>query len=371
MADSKPPAGPLAGIRVLELAGLGPTPFAAMMLADLGASVLRIDRPGAPLISAGDPQLDTLNRGRPSLALDLKAPEAMATLTELVARADVIIEGYRPGVAERLGLGPDALHGINPRLVYARMTGWGQTGPLAQKAGHDINYLALTGGLHMIGPADRPPPPPLNLVGDFGGGGMFAVTGILAALVERTASGKGQVIDCAMVDGATTLLAQAYAWRDMGFWSDERGANLLDGGAYFYRCYQTADGGYLAVGAIEPQFHQAFIEGLGLDPADFADHMDRRHWPSRAERIAEVIAARPRDEWVSVFDAFDACVSPVLTPAEAPAYPANAQRGLFVDGAPAPAPRLSRTPGRAGRPSVSGEGGREALRDWGINPGSM
>lgn len=366
MSASFSPAGPLVGVRVLELAGLGPTPFAAMMLADLGASVLRIDRVGTPAVSAGDPRLDTLNRGRPSVALDLKSPEAMATLFKLVDRADVLIEGYRPGVAERLGLSPDVLQALNPRLVYARMTGWGQTGPLAQKAGHDINYLALTGGLHMIGPADRPPPPPLNLVGDFGGGGMFAVTGILAALVERATSGRGQVIDCAMVDGATTLLAQAYAWRDMGFWSDYRGANLLDGGAYFYRCYETADGGHLAVGAIEPQFHHAFITGLGLDPDDFADHMDRRHWPARAARIAEVVSRRTRDDWVDAFAPFDACVSPVLTPAEAPGYAANSARGLFIGGRPAAAPRFDRTRGVAGKPTVAGEGGREALRDWGI-----
>ncbi|MFC3712896.1 CaiB/BaiF CoA transferase family protein [Sphingoaurantiacus capsulatus] len=367
MNDNHSPAGPLVGVRVLELAGLGPTPFAAMMLADLGASVLRIDRTGGPAVSAGDSRLDTLNRSRPSLALDLKSPEAMATIAALVARADVLIEGYRPGVAERLGLGPDALHAINQRLVYARMTGWGQTGPLALKAGHDINYLALTGGLHMIGPGDRPPPPPLNLVGDFGGGGMFAVTGILAALVERATSGKGQVIDCAMVDGATTLLAQAYAWRDMNFWTDDRGENLLDGGAYFYRCYETADGGYLAVGAIEPQFHSAFIEGLGLDPADFDGQMDRRHWAARAARIAEVVRSRTRDDWVAAFDPFDACVSPVLTPAEAPAYHANAARDVFIGGAPAAAPRFDRTPGRTGKPTLSGEGGANALGEWGVD----
>jgi alpha-methylacyl-CoA racemase len=332
---------PLAGIRVLEFAGLGPTPFAGMMLADLGAEVTQVERPGAPAVSAGDPALDTLQRGRLSLPLDLKDPAAVAEIDARIAKTDVVLEGYRPGVMERLGLGPDRLTALNPKLVYARMTGWGQTGPLAMKAGHDINYIALTGGLHMIGPADRPPVPPLNLVGDFGGGGMFVVTGILAALVERAATGRGKVIDAAMVDGAAVLLAHTYGWRKMGFWSDERGSNLLDGAAYFYRCYRTADDKFIAVGAIEPQFHAQFIEGLGLPLAEFGDHMDRAHWAARSAQIEAVVAARTRDEWEVIFAPLDACVSPVLAPGEVEAYPANAARHVFKDGAPAPAPRFS------------------------------
>ncbi|WP_313808391.1 CaiB/BaiF CoA-transferase family protein [Sphingobium sp.] len=363
-------SGPLAGIRVVEFAGLGPTPFAAMMLADMGADVIRLDRPGGPLMSAGDGRLAFLNRSRASVAVDLKSEQGRDFARGLIERADIVIEGFRPGVMERLGLGPEVVAGPDTRLIYGRMTGWGQQGPLADKAGHDINYIAMTGALHMVGPADRPPPPPLNLFGDYGGGALFLVTGILAALVERGRSGRGQVVDAAMVDGAASLLTELFAWRAMGFWTDERGANLLDGGAYFYRCYATSDGRYMAIGAIEPQFHAAFITGLGLDPADFPDHMDRRQWHDRALRIEAVFRTRTRAEWVETFEPHDACVTPVLTPAEAAEHPANTDRRVFTAGdapQPVPAPRLSRTGSRiASPPGLPGEGGRAALIRFGV-----
>lgn len=369
--DAGRSSGPLAGTRVVEFGGLGPTPFAAMMLADMGAEVIRIDRLQPLAVSPGDGRLAFLNRGRSSIALDLKAERGIALAREIVGRADVLLEGFRPGVMERFGLGPDALAGAGSRLIYARMTGWGQDGPLAHKAGHDINYVALTGGLHMVGPADRPPPPPLNLFGDYGGGALFVVVGILAALVERQRSGAGQVVDAAMVDGAASLLTELFSWRAMGFWQPERGANLLDGGAYFYRCYETADGGYIAVGAIEPQFHADLIAGLGLDPADFRDHMDRASWPQRAERLAAIFRTRNRDDWVETFARYDACVTPVLTAEEAAVHPANVARGVFTsDGPPQPrpAPRFSRTPSEIGAaPVLAGGGGRAALDRFGID----
>ena len=362
-------AGPLSGIRIVEFAGLGPTPFAAMLLADYGADVLRIDRKGQPDLSPGDGRQDFLNRSRSSLALDIKSPEGLALARRLIGKADVLLEGYRPGVMERLQLGPEAAFALNPRLVYARMTGWGQTGPLAHKAGHDINYVALTGGLHMMGSADAPPPPPLNVVGDFGGGGMLVVSGILAALVERDSSGRGQIVDAAMIDGAALLLTQLYAWKAMGFWSSRRAANLLDGGAYFYRCYETADG-YVAVGAIEPQFHAALIAGLGLNLEDFSDHMNRALWPERSRQLEALFKTRTRDEWIAMLAPFDACVSPVLTQDEAVRHPANTGRDVFTRGdapQPNPAPRFSRTPAQIRRPpTLPGESGREALRAWGI-----
>jgi alpha-methylacyl-CoA racemase len=359
--------GPLAGVRVVEFAGLGPTPFACMMLADLGADIVRLDRPGGPGMLAGAPALDTLNRGRASLEVDLKAPHAEDLILDLCRHADVVIEGYRPGVMERLGFGPDRLLTANPKLVFARMTGWGQEGPLASFAGHDINYIAMTGALHLIGPSDAPPPPPLNLIGDFGGGGMYAVTGILAALLERERSGLGQVIDIAMVDGVSSLLAQAHAWKSMGFWNDERSANLLDGAAYFYRCYETSDARFLAVGAIEKKFHDAFVEGLGLTVGDFSNHMDRRTWPERARLVAEAIGQSNLSHWMNLFEARDACVSPVLTLEEAAAHPFNRARNMFSDGAPNPAPRFSRSLTEAGCPSLAGEGAEALLARWGVS----
>lgn len=352
-------SGPLSKIRIVEFAGIGPTPFAAMMLADMGADIIRIDRPGGPAVSVGVPTLDVLNRSRRSIALDLKDPASVDIAMRLCAAADVVLEGFRPGVMERLGFGPEVLLAANPALVYARMTGWGQTGALSQKAGHDINYMAQSGALSLIGDAASPPIPPLNFVADFGGGATFVVVGILAALVESQSSGQGQMVDAAMVDGSALLTAQVHGWRSMGFWDDTRSANLLDGAAYFYRCYETADNGYLAVGAIEPQFHAAFIAGLGLLLDDFDHQFDRSLWPARSRQIATVIQTRSRDDWMEIFDPLDACVTAVLTLDEAAEHPANRERDLLAirDGSlqPMPAPRFNRTPSAVWRsPSAPG-----------------
>lgn len=357
--------GPLAGVKVVEFAGLGPTPFAGMMLADLGAEILRVERTGAAQQVEGLPEW--MDRGRPSIALDLKSPAGRRTALRLVQAADILLEGFRPGVMERLELSPDACLAANPALVYVRITGWGQTGAQAMKAGHDINYIARAGALWPIGVPDAPPPPPLNLVGDFGGGGVLAVAGALAALVEARASGRGQVVDAAMVDGAALLTTQLHGWRAGGFWRDARSANLLDGGCYFYRCYAAADGGWLAVGAIEPQFHAALLQGVGFSAAEFAPQMDRYAWPARADRLAARFAERPRDTWVEAFENLDACVSPVLSPAEAAVDAENAGRGLFftaADGSrrPSPAPRFSRT---SQAPGEDGDA-RARLAAWGV-----
>ena len=370
------PGGALRAIRVLEFTGLGPTPFAAMMLADHGAQVLRVERIGAVSAAGGDEHFNHLHRNRPAVAIDLKDSAGLALARHLAACADVLIEGYRPGTMERLGLGPDDLLPANPRLIYARMTGWGQDGPLARTAGHDINYLAMTGALYVMNPAGDVPVPPINLVANFGGGGMAMVAGILAALVERATSGQGQVIDAAMVDGASLLMTQVFAWTHMGIWREGRGNNLLDGSAYFYRCYRAACGGWIAVGALEPQFHDLFIAGLGLDPTQFPDHLDPAHWAARAERIAAVIARRSRAEWVARFADSDACVTPVLSPAEAAVHPANRARAMHGGGPaapqPMPAPRLSRTPGSLRRPAaLAGEGSVATLTDWGIDSDRM
>ncbi|NKQ53227.1 CoA transferase [Amycolatopsis sp. K13G38] len=333
-------AGPLTGLRVVELAGIGPGPHAAMLLADLGADVVRVERPGSK-------DRDALLRGRRSVFADLKTAEGRDRVLGLAGAADVLIEGYRPGVAERLGVGPQACHAVNPRLIYGRMTGWGQEGPLAQRAGHDINYISLTGSLHAIGRAGERPVPPLNLVGDFGGGSMFLLAGVLAALWERERSGQGQVVDAAMVDGASVLTQMMWAFRGQGSWSDERGVNLLDGGAPFYDTYACSDGRYVAVGAIEPQFYARLLDGLGLDAADLPAQLDTEGWPTVRARFTEVFGAHPRDHWEKVFAGTDACVTPVLTFAEAAQHPQMAARGTLteLDGVtqPAPPPRFSRT----------------------------
>ncbi|MCK9878930.1 CoA transferase, partial [Frankia sp. Ag45/Mut15] len=334
--------GPLAGLRVVELASIGPGPHAAMVLADLGADVIRVERPGA-----GQPTDHTL-RNRRWIRVDLKDPAGRTTVLDLLDRADVLLEGYRPGAAERLGLGPEVCLSRNPRLVYGRMTGWGQTGPLADRAGHDINYLSLTGLLHAIGPADRPPVPPLNLVGDFGGGSMLLVCGVLAALWERSVSGVGQVVDAAMVDGASVLAQLMWAFRGMGLWTDDREANTLDGAAPFYSTYTCSDGRYVAVGALEPQFYALLLAGLDLAGETLPGQYDRKGWPVLRARFAGAFASRTRDEWAAVFDGTDACVTPVLTFAEAGSHPHLAARSTIVtiDGVEqaAPAPRFSRTP---------------------------
>ncbi|MQA04368.1 MAG: CoA transferase [Streptosporangiales bacterium] len=359
-------SGPLAGIRVLELANLAPVPFACTVLSDLGAEVLRVDRADA----AEQPGTDPLARGRRVAAVDLKHPQGREAVLKLVAGADVLVEGFRPGVCERLGVGPADCQARNPRLIYARLTGWGQDGPLAASAGHDIDYLAVAGALWPIGPADRPPPPPLNYLGDFGGGGLLTVVGVLSALVERAQSGEGQVVDAAMVDGAALLSTALYGYRASGLWQDRRDGNPLDGAAPFYRCYTCADGGYVAVGAIEPQFYAALLHGLQLDPAELPDQYDPTRWPVLTERLAEVFASKTRDEWVAVFDGTDACVAPVLPPAEAAGHPHNAARGTFVDVAgvvqPGAAPRFSRTPGEVQGPPA-GPHTAEALTAWGVH----
>ena len=339
--------GPLAGIKVVELAGLGPGPHAAMLLADLGADVLRVERPvpSAGAVLGGD--RDDLLRNRRSITLDLKSPEGVERLLDIVEHADVMIEGLRPGAVERLGVGPDAAFARNPGLVYGRITGWGQDGPRARTAGHDLTYLAMTGMLHAIGPADRPPPPPLNLVADFGGGSMFLLTGILSALLERGRSGLGQIIDAAMVDGASVLGQGIWAMRGGGTWHDDRHANLLDGAAPFYACYRCADDRDVAVAAIEPPFYAALLDGLGIVGADLPEQFDPAGWPEMRERIAAVIATRSRDEWDEAFAETDACVAPVLSFAEAAVSEHAVARGTFVelDGVvqPRPAPRFSRS----------------------------
>jgi len=365
--------GPLEGIKVIEIAGIGPGPFAAMMLADLGADVLRVDR--AQNVHGGDPAhppFDLLNRGRRSVGVDLKRPEGVETVLRLAASADVLLEGFRPGVMERLGLGPDVCAARNPRLVYGRMTGWGQDGPLAQAAGHDINYIALAGALHPIGRRGEPPVPPLNLVGDFGGGGMLLAFGVVCALVERQRSGKGQVVDAAMVDGAAALMAMFYGLRHGGFWSEERGANLLDTGAHFYDVYETADGKYVSIGSIEPQFYAELLRLTGLDGAGLPRQMDRAHWPELKKQLAHVFKTRTRDEWCRIMEGTDVCFAPVLTMSEAPEHPHLRHRGTYVTVAgavqPAPAPRFSRTPGEIARPPAhAGQHTDEALRAWGFS----
>jgi alpha-methylacyl-CoA racemase len=367
--------GPLAGVKVLELAGIGPGPFCAMMLADMGADVLRIDR--AQSVVGGDPAnppADVLNRGRRSVALDLKHPDGVETLLTLVESADALIEGFRPGVCERLGFGPEVCLARNPKLVFGRMTGWGQDGPYAQMAGHDINYIALAGALEPIGRAGQLPLPPLNLVGDFGGGGMLLAFGVVCALLEAQRSGEGQVVDAAMVDGAAVLMTMFHAFRAMGIWNDERGTNLLDTGAYFYEVYETADGKYVSIGSLEPQFYATLLDKLGLadDPSMPRQH-DRSQWPAMKERFAEIFRTKTRDEWCELLEGTDACFAPVLSMAEAPRHPHNEHRGTFVtrNGVvqPAPAPRFSRTPAEIQRPpAFPGQHTDEALVEWGFDP---
>lgn len=362
--------GPLSGLRVVELAGLGPGPHAAMILADLGADVVRVDRPTGRF-DLGAPEHDVLLRGRRSVAADLKDPEGLALVQSLIARADVLLEGFRPGVTERLGLGPEECLTSNPRLVYGRITGWGQDGPRAAQAGHDLNYLGLTGVLSTIGRAGESPVPPLNLVADFGGGSMLLVVGVLAALNERERSGRGQVVDAAMVDGVAMLSQMVWSFRAQGGWADERGTNILDGGAPFYDTYRCADGRYVAVAAIEPQFWQQLLLGLGLAEEDLPGHFDRAGWPMLRARLTEVIAGRTREQWSEVFDGVDACVTPVVELNEALHEPHLSARGTYVevDGVQqaAPAPRFSRTPNDAPRaPGSVGADLAAVQQDWGL-----
>ncbi|UGY94465.1 CaiB/BaiF CoA transferase family protein [Streptomyces gobiensis] len=361
--------GPLAGVRVVELAGIGPGPFAGMLLADLGADVVRVDRPrGAGL--AVNPAYDVTNRNKRSVLVDLKAGDGPATVLDLVERADVLIEGYRPGVAERLGVGPAECLARNPRLVYGRMTGWGQQGPLARQAGHDIGYIALTGALGMIGPAEGPPVVPANLLGDYAGGSLYLVIGVLAALHHARARGEGQVVDAAIVDGASHLTAMIHGMIAAGGWQDRRAANLLDGGCPYYGTYETADGGFMAVGALEPQFYAEFIRLLGIgETAPSRD--DLAHWDELRQDIAARFKTRTREEWTEVFEGSDACVAPVLSLSEAPAHPHLAARDTFVEHSgitqPAPAPRFSATPGSVRTaPAQPGADTAEVAQDWDV-----
>jgi alpha-methylacyl-CoA racemase len=369
VTSASTPAGPLRGIKVIELAGIGPAPYACMLLADLGAEVLRLERPKGNIMGVIG-GFDILARGRRSVAVDLKAAGARELVLDLAQQADVLVEAFRPGVAERLGLGPDDCLGANGRLVYARMTGWGQEGPLAERVGHDINYASITGAIAAIGEKDRKPVPPLNLVADFGGGSMFCVLGVLAALVERESSGQGQVIDVAMVDGVSSLLSMAHGQRSAGMMPDARGSSLLDGGAPYYDTYRCADGEYMSVGAIEPQFYEELRRVLELP--DLPDQSDHANWPRMREMLAAKFATRTRAEWTEVFDGVDACVAPVMWLSEAKEHPHLKARGTIVEvngvAQPGPAPRFSRTPGSVGAPPrAPGEDTVAALSDWGID----
>jgi alpha-methylacyl-CoA racemase len=364
----------LNGFRVVEMGGIGPAPFAGALLGDLGADVLRIDRIARPGTEPDlPPRFDFYNRNKRSVALDLKQPAAVASVLHLAAQADALIEGFRPAVMERLGLGPEPCLAVNPRLVYGRMTGWGQEGPIAQEAGHDINYLALTGALHCLGDADRAPQPPLNLVADLGGGALYLVVGLLAAAMEARQSGKGQTIDVAMIDGVTHLMSAFQAFRQQGSWTDRRSDNIVDGGAPFYRSYATSDGKFVAVGAIEPQFYSSLLKVMGIGHERLPDQNDRSAWPEMRERFATIFATRTRDEWVAMAAGRDACLAPVLTIDEAPQHPQMQTRKVYAmfDGVrhPGPAPRFSRTPSTLGRPSPRpGADSRQALADWGVPP---
>jgi len=365
-------SGPLEGIRIIELAGLGPAPFAGMMLSDAGADIIRVDRSDrASYPPREEPHVDLMNRGRRSIAVDLKHPDGVALLLRLVDGADGLMEGFRPGVAERLGLGPEVCLARNPKLVYGRMTGYGQTGPMAQAAGHDIDYIAISGALEAVGRAGERPVPPLNLVGDFGGGGMLLAYGMLAAILGARTTGMGQVVDAAMVDGAASLMTMTYTLRSAGIWQGARGTNLLDTGAHFYEVYETSDGKYMGVGAIEPQFYAELMRLLGLGDEDLSTQMDRTTWPGMKERFAAIFATKTRDGWEAVFAGSDACVAPVLSATEAPDHPHNRERGTFTEVAgvvqPAPAPRFLSTPGSIRRPPPNpGQHGDEALADWGL-----
>jgi alpha-methylacyl-CoA racemase len=365
--------GPLSGLKIVEMAGIGPTPFAGMLLSDMGADVIRVDRKATGKADAFDAVKGGgfPDRGRRSIALDLKKPEAVAAALELIGAADALIEGFRPGVMERLGLGPDVCLARNRRLVFGRVTGWGQSGPLAQSAGHDIDYIALTGALHAIGGADAPAPP-LNLLGDFGGGAMALAFGVVCALLEAKSSGRGQVVDAAMTDGVALLMAMTYNLKAKGLWRGERRANLLDGGAPFYGVYRCADGKFVAVGALEPQFFDALVAAIGLDARAVADRWNSATWPALRATLEDAFARRTRDEWAAIFEGADACVAPILDMEEAPRHPHNVARETFLvrDGAlqPAPAPRFSRTaPEIAGPPARQGEHGEEILRERGFS----
>ena len=364
--------GPLKGVKVIEFAGIGPGPFCAMLLSDMGAEVVRIDRKGG----RGANKFDITSRGRRSLALDLKKPEGVEVALKLIAKSDALLEGFRPGVMEKLGLGPAEALQRNAKLVYGRMTGWGQTGPLSSAAGHDINYIALTGALHAIGRKGATPVPPLNLVGDFGGGALYLAFGMACGLFEAKGSGKGQIIDCAMTDGAASLMSMFYGFKAMGMWTDAKGENMLDGGAHFYDTYETSDNKWVSIGSIEPQFYALLLEKAALTDPEFQSQMDRSKWPSLKEKIARVIRTKSRSQWDAIMEGTDVCYAPVLSLSEAPNHPHNKARGTFIeiDGViqPAPAPRFSRTKVEVQGPAPTcGEHNEQVLNDWGFNAGEI
>ncbi len=364
--------GPLNGVKVIEVGGIGPGPFCAMMLSDMGADIIRVERKGDPgRIPIPPPIYNTLHRGRTAIGVDLKKPAGVELMLKLVEKADALQEGFRPGVMEKLGIGPEVCLKRNPRLVYGRMTGWGQEGPLSQASGHDINYIALTGALYSIGRPDQNPVPPLNLSGDFGGGGMLLAFGLACALFETQRSGKGQVIDAAMVDGAASLMAMFYGQRAAGLWTDERGSNFLDSGAHYYDTYETADGKWISVGSIEPQFYQLLLQHSGINDPEFQDQQDRTKWPEFKKRMAGIFKTKTRQEWCDIMLGTDVCFGPVLTMGEALAHPHNVARKTFVEienvPQPAPAPRFSRTKPEVRGPALVGpEHAEAALLNWGI-----
>ncbi|WP_062264813.1 CaiB/BaiF CoA transferase family protein [Endozoicomonas arenosclerae] len=363
--------GPLKGIKVLEIAGIGPGPFAGMMLADMGADVIRVERPKGGMFG-DNPKLDILNRGKRCIGVDLKTPEGVATVLKLAESCDAMFEGFRPGVVEKLGIGPEQVMALNPGLVYGRMTGWGQDGPLAHASGHDINYISITGALHAIGNRGEKPVVPLNLVGDFGGGGLMLAFGMVCAILEAKISGKGQVVDAAMVDGAAALMASVYGAQQSGFWSEERGTNMLDSGAHFYDTYETSDGKYICVGAFEPQFYAELLNLIGLEEKELPHQMDMGQWPDMKDRFTAVFKTKTRDEWCEILDGTDACFSPVLPMSEAYSHPHNVARGTFVEREgvmqPRPVPRFSRTDSEIQRPAARvGEHTDEILSEAGFS----
>lgn len=365
--------GPLAGTKIIEVAGIGPGPFCAMLLADMGADVIRVDR--AQNVSGGDPAsppVDVMGRGRRSLGVDLKNPDGVETVLDLIAGADALIEGFRPGVMERLGLGPDVALARNPRLIYGRMTGWGQDGPYSSTAGHDINYIALAGALEPIGRKGGPPVPPLNLVGDFGGGGMFLAFGIACGLLHAQRTGEGQVVDAAMVDGAAVLMTMFHALGAMGMWQPERGTNMIDSGSHYYDVYETADSKYVSLGSIEPQFYAEMLRLTGLEGETLPGQHDKSEWPAMKARLTEIFKAKTRDEWCAIMEGTDVCFAPVLSLADAPKHPHNVHRGTFVElngiVQPAPAPRFSATSASVQRPPAhAGQHTDEVLLEWGFD----
>jgi alpha-methylacyl-CoA racemase len=370
-------SGPLVGYKIIELAGIGPNPMCAMMLADMGAEVIHVDR----IVDSGlginlDPKYMLLNRGRRSIAVDLKSPEGVDLVLRLISESDALIEGFRPGVTERLGLGPDVCMARNEKLVYGRVTGWGQHGTLAKAAGHDINYISLTGAAYAIGKEGQPPSPPLNLVGDFGGGGMLLALGVVAALLEAQKSGKGQVVDAAMTDGASILMTALYGMHGAGSWSDKRESNFLDGGAHFYNAYETSEGQFISIASLESKFYAEFLELTGFDDPNHTAHQDKGLWSENRVKMAELMKTKTRKEWCELLEGTDVCFAPILSLSEAPSHPHNVSRNTFVENSgviqPAPAPRFSRTPSQIqSAPSVPGSDTEAVLSDWGFSGGEI